>query len=106
MKELLAAVLDQLSRLQAGFDADILAAHDLGFKEGVASVVIDPLKVFSQADLDKAVADALAALGQLPLPVSDKAFSQADLDKAIADFKAIILAEIQKEEANIEALLK
>lgn len=78
MKELLAVVLEQLLKLQAGLDADVASAHDQGFKEGVASVVADPSKVFSQEDLDK----------------------------SIADFKAIILAEIQKDEANLEALLK
>ena len=88
--------------VQAAYDADMKASNDAG----VASVVVDPAKVFTQADIDAAVAKAVSAVPVSPSQSGDKIFSQADMDKAIADLKALVLAEVQKDESNVEALLK
>lgn len=104
--ELLATLQTQLAMLtdlQASYDLDVKAAHDAGVLEGVASVIIDPAKIFTQADLDKAVSDAVAALGNGSVsPSSDKIFSQAEMDAAIVQVKASILAKIKLEEVNLE----
>jgi hypothetical protein len=109
MKSLLLLLVPFLSALgstldvQAQYDADIKTAHD----EGVASVVIDPAKVFTQSDVDAAFAKGVASVPSVPSVGVDpsKQFAQSDIDAAIAAFKLQALAAMKSEEGALEKIL-
>lgn len=103
------AIIAALADLQAKL-ADVSAfakeQYDKGFADGVASVVVDPEKKFSQADLDAAVSAAVA-------PLSEQiAAMQAQLDGVPQMVKDAVLAEnarimqiVKDEELDLEGKL-
>ncbi len=106
LADTITALQAQLVDAQAAADALAKLNYDKGFADGVASVVVDPSKQFSQADLDKAVADAVS-------PLNDKIVAlQAQVDgvpaliaQAKADLKAAFLVILQADEVDAEAKL-
>lgn len=69
MKEVLAQLLLQVEALQASLDVEVKAAHDAGFSEGVASVVVGE-KIYSQAEVDALIIPLNAKIIELEVIAS------------------------------------
>lgn len=83
-------------------------AYDKGFADGVASVPVSGDKIYSQADLDKAVADAVGPLNEKIVALQAQVDGiPGQIDAAVAqakvDIKAQIKTLLQAEEADLEA---
>lgn len=111
----IAALQLQLADAQASADALAKTKYDEGFAAGVASVPVLPPsdKIFSQADLDAAVAGAVEPIKSQIVELQAKVDSiQAALDakaQELVDFKAALLAAYEAKEvveSNIETGFK
>ena len=98
--QLLQGLMGSIAELQAKLqDAEAQlaiekkASYDAGFADGVASVVVDPEKKFSQADLDKAVSDAV-------LPLQDQV---AALQAQVDGLPSLVAEEVAKVKASLLA---
>ena len=98
--QLLQGLMGSIAELQAKLqDAESQlaiekkASYDAGFADGVASVVVDPEKKFSQADLDKAVSDAV-------LPLQDQV---AALQAQVDGLPSLVAEEVAKVKASLLA---
>lgn len=106
----IAALQAQLVDAQASADALAKAKYDEGFAAGVASVNTQTDKIYSQAELDAKIAEALAPLYQkineLELKVADlEASKAAEIAAAVLAKKQEIVAKIKAVKADDEALI-
>lgn len=93
----IAALQAQLVDAQASADALAKLKYDEGFAAGVASVVAPPSdKIYSQAELDQKIADALLPI-QAELEAV-KASIEPKVAEALAVFKADLLSKYQEQQ--------
>jgi hypothetical protein len=69
MKELLASLMLQLADFQASLEVENKLAHDAGFAEGVASVIVGE-KIFSQIEMDTALLPLNTKIDELNVAMS------------------------------------
>lgn len=105
----IAALTSQLADAQAAADASAKMAYDKGFADGVASVPPVTDKIYSQAELDAAVAGAVQPLIDQVAMLNDQvAAMQGQIDQkvaeAVAALKADLLVKMQALDADAAAL--
>lgn len=102
---LLQDVVLKLAQAEALLAAEKKASFDAGFAAGVASVSGGSDKIYSQEELDAAVAAALAPVKEELVLLKEeiaqlKAAFQAEKDKAVADALVAFKAALAKEYAD------
>lgn len=109
LQELLVQAAQAIADANAAAEQIAKEAYDKGFADGVASVVPgNPDLKYTQADLDKAVADAVGPLNEKIVALQAQVDGiPGQIDAAVAqakvDIKAQIKALLQTEEADLEA---
>lgn len=89
----------QLADAQAALDAEKKASYDKGFADGVASVNPSSDKIYSQAELDAKLAEALLPL-QLKIEELEKKVTELEIaqDAKVNAFKAELLAKYEAQQ--------
>lgn len=98
----IAALQTQLADAQAAAESIAKEAYDKGFADGVASVPVSD-KIYSQAELDAAVASATEPLhgqiAELQVKVSElEASIDQKVGEAVAALKADLLAKYEEQQ--------
>lgn len=103
MNEVLAGLIEQITALKVVLEAEVKAAHDAGFAEGVASVSVGE-KIYSQEELDALIAPLQAKIEELTITVSAMQVEfEAKVAEAVAKVKADLLAAYESEQASESA---
>ena len=95
LKETIDSLQAKLVDAQASLDEAVKKAYDEGFAAGVASVPVND-KVYSQAEVDAKIAEAVQALNEKVLMLEDQVkMLQEGQDKAVAEALAAFKADLK-----------
>lgn len=104
----IAALQAQLVDAQAAADSIAKENYDKGFEDGVASVpppVSD--KIYSQAELDAAVAGAVGPLQEQIASLQEQVSAmQGQIDQKVADAVALVKADLLAKYKDLEVALQ
>lgn len=97
-----------VSDIQAGLDQLSKDSHDQGFKEGVASIVINPLLVHTQEDLDNAVKGVVGPLHDRITELQAQVIAipgeiSSAVAQAVLDLKAKLKNTLSSQDADAQA---
>lgn len=102
--KMLQDLVAQLADVPAALEAAKKMSYDQGFADGVASVPVPPVsdKIYSQVELDKAVADAIAPL---QIQIADLAAQVAGFDQKVLDAVALVKSDLLSKYQQLEVAM-